>query len=52
LIFLKAYWNYQRKCVIGFSVSAFVCDFTGGAFSIAQNIVDKVDGSKRFYCMT
>jgi len=31
---------------MGFSAFAFVCDLTGGVFSIGQNIVDKIDGSK------
>jgi len=39
------YWNYKRQSTEGFSVKAILCDFTGGTFSIGQNLIDLLDGT-------
>jgi len=39
------YWNYKRKSTQGFSIMAFLLDFAGGAFSVAQNLTDLYDGT-------
>jgi len=37
------YWNYKRKSTKGFSMTAFMFDFTGGVLSVSQEIIDYVD---------
>jgi cystinosin len=36
------YLNYKKKNTIGWSIENVVLDFTGGAFSMAQLIIDTV----------
>lgn len=43
-----AYWNYVRKSTEGFRVGAFFFDFAGASFSIAQEVIDNVDGSNNY----
>lgn len=37
-----AYWNYQRKSTVGWSIENILLDFTGGFFSIAQTVMNAV----------
>ena len=34
------YLNYSRKSTAGWSIFNIMCDFTGGSFSILQQVVD------------
>jgi len=36
----QVYLNYSRKSTVGWSIFNIMCDFTGGVFSIAQEVVD------------
>jgi len=40
----QVYWNYLRKCTVGWSIFNIICDFTGGFFSVAQTVVDTYNG--------
>lgn len=33
------YLNYKRKCTIGWSITNVMLDFTGGFFSILQDVI-------------
>lgn len=37
--------NYRRKSTIGWNIHNILLDFTGGSFSLAQNIIDTILGS-------
>ena len=36
----QVYLNYKRKSTKGWNIFNILCDFTGGAFSFIQNIID------------
>uniref|UniRef100_A0A7S3KNK8 Cystinosin-like protein n=1 Tax=Euplotes crassus TaxID=5936 RepID=A0A7S3KNK8_EUPCR len=36
----QVYLNWKRKSTVGWSIFNILCDFTGGAFSIAQEVID------------
>jgi len=40
----QVYWNYLRKSTFGWSIFNILCDFCGGFFSIAQTVVDTING--------
>jgi len=40
----QVYWNYLRKSTFGWSIFNILCDFGGGFFSIAQTVVDTING--------
>jgi len=42
-----AYWNYLRKSTVGWSIQNVLLDFTGGFFSIAQTIIDVMNGTSQ-----
>jgi len=42
----QAYYNYRRKSTEGWSIMNILLDFTGGSFSFAQNVIDKIRGEK------
>lgn len=39
-----AYWNFKRRSTVGWSIQNVLLDFTGGFFSIAQTIIEVVNG--------
>jgi len=38
----QVYWNWSRKCTVGWNISGILLDVVGGLFSIAQIIVDSI----------
>lgn len=40
----QVYWNYARKSTFGWSIVNILLDFTGGAFSMLQLVIDSVNG--------
>jgi len=38
-----AYWNFKRKSTVGWSIQNILLDLTGGAFSVAQTIIDAIN---------
>jgi len=40
----QAYWNFKRKSTEGWSIVNILLDLTGGVFSIAQTIIDVING--------
>ena len=44
----QVYLNWKRKSTVGWSLSNVLLDFTGGAFSFAQQGLDNWNQSKKF----
>jgi cystinosin len=41
----QAWFNYQRKSTIGWSIENILLDLTGGVLSFAQMIMDSINSS-------
>ena len=39
MIYSKVYLNYKRKSTVGWSITNIMLDFTGGTFSILQDVI-------------
>ena len=39
----QVYWNYKRESTQGWSIFNILMDFTGGAFSFIQIIINKIN---------
>lgn len=44
----QVYLNWKRKSTVGWSLANVLLDFTGGAFSFAQQGIDNWNQSKKF----
>jgi cystinosin len=46
MIISKVYLNYKRKSTVGWSITNIMLDFTGGTFSILQDVIQAVGHHK------
>jgi cystinosin len=46
MIYSKVYLNYKRKSTVGWSITNIMLDFTGGTFSILQDVIQAVGHQK------
>lgn len=45
----QAYMNYARKSTVGWSIGNVLLDFTGGAFSILQMVLQSYNNGKHYH---